>query len=395
MQGPLEGIKVLDFTRVIAGSTCTMYLVDLGAEVIKVEPPQGEVMRYITPIKDGVSGFFVTLNRGKKGITLNLKDERAREIAYELVKKVDIVVENFKPGTMKTLGLDYDTLKEINPSLIYASLSGYGQVGPKSQLPSYDLCIQAMCGLMSMNGYEGKEPLRIGMSITDYLSGMAAALAILGALHYRQNNGNKGQYIDVSMYDCGVSVLENSITRYDMLNEIAVAVGSRHPAASPHNVYKTSDGYIAIITIEDNSWRRLCNVMEKPELADDPRLGKAVQRLKHMDELDEIVESWTKTKKTEEIVDLFTKANLAYGVVQNVKDVIEDEHTKARGMIVEVDQPGLGKVKIPGIPIKYSELSAEVRGPAPTLGQYNKEILCELLGMGEEELEALSKEKVI
>jgi crotonobetainyl-CoA:carnitine CoA-transferase CaiB-like acyl-CoA transferase len=246
----LEGIKVLDFTRVIAGTFCTMYMADLGAEIIKVEIPSfGEVMRVQPPVKNGESGFFVTLNRGKKSIALNLKSEKAKDIIYKLVKKVDVVVENFKPGVMKKLGFDYETLKDINPDVIYGSISGYGQTGPLSDLPSYDLCIQAMCGLMSMNGYPDKPPLRIGNSITDYMSGVLMVVGILGALRHRDNHGDGGQYIDLSMYDAGMTMLENSVSRYDLTGEIGGLIGSHHPSASPHCVYRTADGFVTIIAI--------------------------------------------------------------------------------------------------------------------------------------------------
>ena len=209
MEPPLTGLRVIDFTRVIAGSTCTMYLADLGAEVIKIEMPgYGEVMRYQPPVKNGESGFFITLNRGKKSVTLNLKSKEAEDIVHKLVENADVVVENFKPGVMKDLGFDYESLKKVNPAIIYASISGFGQYGPLSELPSYDLCIQAMCGLMSMNGYPDKPPMRIGNSITDYMSGVLAVVAILSALRVRDSDtseNKEGQYIDISMFDSGKS----------------------------------------------------------------------------------------------------------------------------------------------------------------------------------------------
>jgi len=390
----LKGIRVLDFTRVIAGSTGTMYLADLGAEVIKVEPPEGEVMRYITPIKNGESGFFISLNRGKKGITLDLKREEAVDLIKKLVPKCDVVIENFKPGTMKSLGLSYDDLKVHNPNIIYASVSGYGQTGPWADLPAYDLCVQAMCGLMTMNGFEGIPPLRIGMSVTDYFGGLLAVVGILSALRYRDQGGG-GQYIDVSMFDGGVSLLENAISRYSMHNDIYEAVGSRHPAASPHNVYKTKDGYIAIIQIEDRGWQRLTRAIGKPELGEDPKFAKALDRLKNVDEVDRLMEEWTSARSTEEVVEVFTENNLAYGVCNNAKDIMENEHVKAREMILEVEHPNVGKVHIPGIPIKFSKTKAEIGGGAPTLGQFNKEVFCDIAGLSEEEFNKLVEDKVI
>ncbi|MEM3042993.1 MAG: CoA transferase [Thermoplasmata archaeon] len=384
MSGVLEGLRVLDFTRVIAGAWCTMYLADMGAEVLKVEAPgTGDVMRLQTPVKNGECGFFIIYNRGKKSITLDLKKEEAKEIVRELVKKCDVLVENFSPGTMKELGLGYEELRPLNPGLVYASISGYGQYGPKADLPSYDVCIQAMCGLMSMNGYRGMDPLRIGMSATDFMAGTVAALAIMGALWRRRDTG-RGQYIDVSLYDCGITMLENAVPKYSWTGEVATALGSRHPSAAPHNVYKTADGYIVIITIEDRAFARLCKAMGMPELAEDPRFREVSGRLRNVDELDAIVSSWTGKLRTEDVVRALKAANLAYGVVRNVKEVVEDEHSRARKMIVELRQPRAGPVLVPGCPIHYSESEAGPRGPAPLLGEHTEEILTGLLGYSRE-----------
>ncbi|MEM2869955.1 MAG: CoA transferase [Thermoplasmata archaeon] len=384
MSGVLEGLRVLDFTRVIAGAWCTMYLADMGAEVLKVEAPgTGDVMRLQTPVKNGECGFFIIYNRGKKSITLDLKKEEAKEIVRELVGKCDVLVENFSPGTMKELGLGYEELRPLNPGLVYASISGYGQYGPKADLPSYDVCIQAMCGLMSMNGYRGMDPLRIGMSATDFMAGTVAALAIMGALWRRRDTG-RGQYIDVSLYDCGLTMLENAVPKYSWTGEVATALGSRHPSAAPHNVYKTADGYIVIITIEDRAFARLCKAMGMPELAEDPRFREVSGRLRNVDELDAIVSSWTGKLRTEDVVRALKAANLAYGVVRNVKEVVEDEHSRARKMIVELRQPRAGPVLVPGCPIHYSESEAGPRGPAPLLGEHTEEILTGLLGYSRE-----------
>jgi crotonobetainyl-CoA:carnitine CoA-transferase CaiB-like acyl-CoA transferase len=397
MSGILEGIKVLDFTRVISGPTATQYLADMGAEVIKVEPPKtGDVMRNIAPVKNGQSGFYITLNRGKKGITLDMKDPRGREIALKLAERADVLVENFSPGTMKDLGLDLEAVRERNPKIIYASLSGYGQYGPNSGLVSYDLCIQAMCGLMQMNGYPGMPPCRIGFSVTDYFAGMLIAMGVVAALYKREQTG-KGEFIDVSMFDAGLAVTENAMTRFDMLGEIPSAIGSRHPAASPHNVYKTKDGYIALIVIEDGGWKRLTEAMGKPELQKDPDLAKALNRLKQMDRLDKIVGEWTGAHTTAELIPILNKYRLAYGVVKTAKDLVEDPHAIERGMVVKIYQTGYGPLRIPGNPIKFADDSnkAEVRGPAPLLGEHNKDVICGILGYTENEFMKFIKDGVI
>jgi crotonobetainyl-CoA:carnitine CoA-transferase CaiB-like acyl-CoA transferase len=376
-----------------------MYLADLGAEVIKVEMPgYGEVMRYQPPVKNGESGFFVILNRGKKSITLDLKSKDARDIIYQLVKEVDVVVENFKPGVMKDLGYDYESLKAINPALVYASVSGYGQTGPNSDLPSYDLCIQAECGLMSMNGHPGNNPCRIGNSITDYMSGVLAVVGILSALRVRDSKPEverTGQYIDVSMFDTGMTMLENSIARVDLTDEIPGLIGSRHPSAAPHNIYRTKDSFIAILIIDNHSWKKLTKVMGLEHLGDDPAFATSEARLRNNDRVDEIMEEWTMSKTSAEIAKIFTENGFPSGVVYNVKEVMGSEQAKARDMVVEVDQPQMGKVKIPGCPIKFSETPVSVKKPAPLTGEHTMEILSSMLGITPDEFQKLKENKVV
>jgi len=394
MGGVLEGIRVVDFTRVIAGSYCTMYLSDMGAEVIKVEAPGiGDVMRHQTPQKNGECGFFVIYNRGKKSVTLDLKKEEGKQVIRDLVKISDVLVENYSPGTMKDLGLDYDAMKKINPKIIYASISGYGQFGPKADLPSYDVCIQAMCGMMSMNGYRGQDPLRVGMSATDFMAGTATAVGILGALLKAGKTG-KGQYIDVSLFDCGLTMLENAIPKYTMTGEVATALGSRHPSAAPHNVYKAADGFIVIITIDNKAYGRLCKAMGKPELIEDPRFKEVTGRLKNVDELDGIVNSWTGKLPLTKIIEALKAANLAYGVARNVKDVCEDEHTKARGMLVMLNQPKAGPIGVPGCPLHFSETPNDPLRPAPLLGEHNEEVLTKVLKYPKDKFKDMEKKGV-
>jgi crotonobetainyl-CoA:carnitine CoA-transferase CaiB-like acyl-CoA transferase len=394
MGGVLEGLRVLDFTRVIAGSWCTMYLSDMGAEVLKVESPgTGDVMRLQTPVKNGECGFFIIYNRGKKSITLDLKKEEAKQIVRDLVKSCDVLVENFSPGTMKELGLDYEAMRKVNPKLVYASISGYGQYGPNADLPSYDVCIQAVCGLMSMNGYRGQDPLRIGMSATDFMAGTVTALAIMGALWNIKKTG-KGQYIDISLFDCGLTMLENAVPKYSWTGEVAHALGSRHPSAAPHNVYKTKDGFIVIITIENKAYARLCKAMGMPQLIEDPRFKEVSGRLKNVDELDGIVNSWTGKLPTTKVVDALKAANLAYGVVRNVKENIEDGHSKVRNMMPTVVQPKAGPVTIPGCPINYSETKIEPLRPAPLLGEHTEEIVAKILKYPKEKYAELQKKGV-
>jgi crotonobetainyl-CoA:carnitine CoA-transferase CaiB-like acyl-CoA transferase len=289
-------------------------------------------------------------------------------------------------------------LKKINPGIIYASISGFGQVGPLSDLPSYDLCIQAMCGLMSMNGYPDKPPLRIGNSITDYMSGVLAVVAILSALRVRDSSVEEpkpGQYIDIAMFDAGMTMLENGITRHMITGEVPGLIGSRHPSAAPHNIYKSRDSYVAMLFIDNNSWKRLTKVLGHSALAEDPDFATIEARLKNVDRLDEIVEEWTRGKTSSEIMEIFKNEGFASGTVQNVKEVVESEHVKAREMLATVEQPQLGELKIPGCPIKFSETPAEVKTPAPLTGEHTEDILCNMLGYTQEEYQRLKDNKIV
>lgn len=400
MESVLEGIKVLSFAQVISATSGTRLLADLGADVIKVEPLHGDVMRRITPFKTdsrGIdqSGYYIALSCGKKGIALNLKTEEGRRIAERLALEwADVIVENFSPGVMKGFGLDYETLSEKKPGLVYASLSGYGQYGPDSPRRAYDICIQSESGLTIMNGEENRRPHRIGYSVTDYCAGRDIVIGIMGSLRLRDKTG-KGQHIDVAMYDCGISVTENAIPRCSMNGEIPTAMGSRHPAASPHNLYKTADGFVNIIVIDDRLWARLANAMEMPELVDDPDLARARDRLKHVDRIDELVENWTSKRSTEEVVAKLRENELPYGVLNDIRAVIENPQTVAREMAPEIDQTALGKMRVHGCPIKLSATRSEVRGPAPLLGEHNREVLCGILGYSEEEHAGLLERGII
>ena len=400
MKSVLEGVKVLSFAQVISATSGTRLLADLGAEVIKVEPLHGDVMRRITPFKTdsrGIdqSGYYIALSCGKKGIALNLKDEEGRKIAEKLALEwADVIVENFSPGVMKGFGLDYETLSAKKPELIYTSLSGYGQYGPDSPRRAYDICIQSESGLTIMNGEENRRPHRIGYSVTDYCAGRDIVIGILGSLRLREATG-RGQHVDVAMYDCGVSVTENAIPRWSMNGEMPVALGSRHPAASPHNLYKTTDGFVNIIVIDDRLWAKLTNAMEMPELVNDPDLAKARDRLKHVDRIDEIVEGWTSSHTTAEVVEKLRENELPYGVLNDIRAVIENPQTVAREMAPEIDQTALGKMRVHGCPIKMSVAEAKVRGPAPLLGEHNKDVICGILGYSDDEFAALQENGVI
>ncbi|MEM1855456.1 MAG: CoA transferase [Candidatus Methanomethylicaceae archaeon] len=400
MQRPLEGIRVLSVTQALFGPYCGMLLADLGAEVIKIEKPgTGDMNREWGPFFPGVegpdkSGYYVSIHRNHKSITLNLKTKKGQEILKELVKISDVLIENFRPGTLDSWGIGYEELKKVNPRLIYACGSGFGHSGPYRDWSSYDIIGQAMSGFMDLNGWPDKPPCRAGSSIGDIIAGMFLCIGILAALRYRDITG-KGQKVDVAQMDSMLAVLENAVIRYTLEGKPPTRIGAKHPTITPFDIFKAKDGYVVIAAGNDAIWRRLCNVMGKPELADDPRFATNPLRCKHESELKPIIEEWTKDKTRWEIVNLLLANDVPSAPVYNVAEAVEDPQTKAREMIVEVDQPQYGKVRIVGCPIKFSETPIRVFKPAPLLGQHTEEVLTQLLGYSKEQIEALRKENVI
>lgn len=400
MQRPLEGIRVLSVTGALFGPYCGMLLADLGAEVIKVERPvYGDMNREWGPFFPNVqgpdkSGYFVSIHRNHKGITLNLKNPKAKEILKELVKKSDVLIENFKPGTLDEWGIGYEELKKVNPRLIYACGSGFGHYGPYSQWPSYDIIGQAMGGFMDLNGWPDKPPCRAGSSIGDIIAGMFLCIGILAALRYRDITG-KGQKIDVAQMDSMIAVLENAVIRYTLEGKPPTRIGAKHPTITPFDVFKAKDGYVVIAVGNDAIWKRFCTAIGKPEWIDDPRFATNPLRCKNEPVLKSLIEEWTQDKTRWDIAKLLLSNDIPSAPVYNVAEAVEDPHTKAREMIVEVDQPQYGKVRIAGCPIKFSETPIKVFKPAPLLGQHTEEVLTNLLGYTKDEIEALRREGAI
>ena len=302
MPGPLEDIRILDLSWVLAGPFCTMNLSDLGAEVIKLERPNvGDLARGNAPFIDGESSYFMSINRGKKSVTVDLQTEKGKELFLKLVKKVDVIVENFVPGTMKRLGLDYATVKEYNPRIIYTSLSGFGQSGPHAQNRALDVIIQAAGGLMSITGETDGPPVKPGASIGDLTAGLFTTIGILSALHEREKSG-KGQYIDISMLDCQLSILENAFARYFANGEIPKRLGTRHAVFTPFQAFETKDDYIVIAMVGGarNQWPLFCAIIGHLELMDDEKYQTGASRTEHYDELAPILNEVLKTKTTDE-----------------------------------------------------------------------------------------------
>ena len=392
---PLEGLVVLDMTRVLAGPFAAMMLADMGAEVIKIERPDGgDDTRAYPPFQNGESAYFMSLNRGKKSVTLNLKHERGKEILKALARKCDILIENFKPGTMDKLGVGYDVLSRENPRLIYAASSGFGQTGPYSSRPAYDLIIQGMGGMMSVTGPDEHTPTKVGSSVADIFAGLFATIGVLSAVHSRMKTG-RGQLVDVAMLDSMVAVLENAVSRYLVNGEVPHPIGNKHPSIAPFSTLATSDGAMNVAVGNDDIWRRMCGVLGMEEFERDPRFADNAARVWNFDELKELIEERTKQNTTAHWLAAFERMSVPSGPINDIAHVVNDPQVLARKMIVEMLHPVAGPIKIPGLPIKFSGTPAEVEAPAPLLGEHTDRILSSYLGLSASELDELKKDGVV
>jgi len=387
----LEDVRVLDFSRVFAGPFCTLQLADMGAEVIKVEIPEGgDAIRYDPPrTEGGEGGIFINLNRGKKSITLNLTTEKGRDICKRLVEKVDVVVENYSPRVMTKLGLSYEELCKVNPGLIYASVSGFGHTGPYSARPSYDPIAQAMGGLMSVTGVPGGEPLLVGTAVGDYFPGLYAAVGILGALRHKSRTG-EGQRIDISMQDAiWATTAVTTLPAYFLGNGTPTRQGNRG------QVYRTRDGHVIISVGNLGQWNNFLHVLGREDLIGVEKYGSWNQRAEHIDELTPIIESWTTQRTVADVVQALSDAHLPCSAVPAFEQVVNDPQLHSRDMLTEVEQVISGKVKVPGSPLKLSRTPGAPTSPAPFLGEHNHEVYCGLLGFSEGEMRQLADEGVI
>ena len=383
----LENVTVLDLTRVLAGPYSTVMLAEFGANVIKIEiPGKGDDTRNMPPFKNGESMYFANVNHDKKGITLNLKDEQGKKIFLELVKKADVVVENYRPGVMDKLGLGYDALKEVNERIIYAAVSGFGSYGPYSQRAGYDIIAQAAGGLMSITGTSDGQFTRAGNAMGDVLGGMNLTIGILTALYARTITG-KGQRVDVSLVDSVVSSLETGTQRYFASGEDPVPLGIRYAAAYPYDGFCAKDGMLVIGCGNDKLFTKLCEAMGKTELLEDERYYTNPKRCENFETLRVIVEDWTKNITIDEAVDILTKAGVPASPINTISRLVRDKHiAEAREMFVDLKHPIIGDMKVNGCPVKLLDTKAEIKQPAPSLGQNNKEIYSGFLGYSDEEI---------
>jgi CoA:oxalate CoA-transferase len=372
-----------------------MILRDLGAEVIKIEQPgAGDEARDFGPFKNGFSLYFMSVNRGKKSLTLNLKDPRGKQVFLELVKKSDVVVENFRPGTMKKLGLDYESLKAHHPSLLYAACSGFGQTGPYATRGAYDMIIQGMGGIMSITGEPERPPVRVGASIGDITAALFTTVGILAALRHRDLTG-EGQLIDVGMLDCQVAILENAMARYFATGEVPQPLGTRHPTITPFEAFESADGYVVIAIGNNTLWQKFCEHVNRPDLINDPRFQTNALRAENHDELFPILAEIMRRRITAQWIEGLEAIGVPCGPVNRIDQVAADPQVRAREMIVGVEHDVTGRVEIPGVPIKLSATPGRIDAPAPNLGEHTTEILTSLLGLEAATIQQLQQSGVV
>lgn len=393
-QGLLDGVRVLDLTRVLAGPYCGMMLADMGADVIKIEMPgKGDDARRNAPIVNGESAYYMNLNRNKRGMTLNLKSEDGKKIFRELVKESDIVLENFRPGVMDKLGLGYEDLKKINPAIVYGAVSGFGQYGPYSKRPGYDILGQAMSGLMSTSGWPGGKPTRSGTAISDVMGGISCCVGVLAAYVNRLKTG-EGEMVDVSLVDSMVSALEIINMIYLCTGRIPERIGNRYEAIYPYDSFEASDGMVIIACGNDKLYGVLKSVLQMPEL-DDPKFDANVDRIAHHEELKELIERWTKVRTIDEVVNTLLAAGAPAGPINTIDKVVVDPHIAvAREMFVDLPHPVAGDMKVTGNQLKFTNKKIKIDRPAPLLGQHTEEILKEKLDIDHDEFERLKAEGV-
>jgi CoA:oxalate CoA-transferase len=375
IDGMLSGVTIVDLTRVLAGPYCTMILADLGARVIKVETPGGDDSRHIGPFVGGKSAYFMSLNRGKESIALDLKAGEDRDIFERLLETADVLAENFRPGTMERLGYGWEILHAKYPRLVYAATSGFGTTGPYSPRPAYDIVVQAMGGVMSLTGHPGDPPTRVGTSIGDITAGLFTAIGISSALYGREQSG-EGVMIDVAMLDCQVAILENAIARYASTGEVPGPIGSRHPSITPFEAFATRDGHLVIAVGNDPLFGRFCEVIGRPDLAADPRFATNPLRCDHNAELKPELEAALAARSTADWLQAFEAEGIPCGPIQDVAQVLADPQVAARNMIVTADDPAVGPLRMAGNPIKTSAYAdPTTRPPAPDLDADRARIL--------------------
>lgn len=396
MKAPLNNIRVIEIGNAIAGPLCCTLLGDMGADVIKVEiPGRGDDARKWGELVSGESPYFIQYNRNKKSITLDIKKEEGKRILLMLLDKCDVIVENFRPGTMDRLGLSYKSIRRRNPRIVYCSISGFGQYGPYHKLGGYDAIIQAMSGLMAVNGEEGMPPLRVGVPITDIIAALYAAYSVTLALLVRERTG-KGQHIDVSLYESGICAVAQWITIHSLTKKSIVRFGNRYPLLAPYELFQTKDEPLVIAIGNEEQWKELCTIIGREELVDDPRFRTNSERIKEENrkQLIELISSALKERGVSDWLKLLWEKGIPAGKVNKIEELREDKHLRERGVFVNVKHPVLGYIEIVAPIPKLSETPGSVRMPAPILGEHTEQVLLEL-GISREEIDELRRRNVI
>ncbi len=391
---PLDGLRILDFTRVLAGPLATALLADLGAEVIKVEPPQGDDYRAIGPMRNGESALFTVMNRNKKSLVLDLKQPQAVEIVRDLAQRVDVVVENFRPGVANRLGIGYEQLKACNPRLVYASISGFGQDGPYAGRPAYDVIIQAMSGIMEATGDPDGPPTLVGEAISDVVAGFFASWAILAAVHQTQRTG-QGQQVDVAMFDTTLSFLVTSMSRHLFTGAPARRVGNRHPLSAPFGVYKAKDGYFALAVLNRKLFTALSHAIGQPALGQDNTLASDEQRSASEPELRAAIEAWAADYGVDEVVAIIEQAGVPVAPIWNIAQALESPQAVARNLLQPVDDERLPGLRLPVQPVRFGGSAPSLPARAPALGEHTEDLLGTLLGLSLDKLSELKDAGVL
>lgn len=388
--GALDGIRVVDLSRFIAGPYCAMLLGDMGADVVKVEPPgRGENSRGYAPFVEGESLYTMVFNRNKRSLTLDLRSEPGREVLRRLLAQADVLVENFVPGTLEKMGIGPATLRELNPRLIVTRISGFGQDGPLSRKPCFDVIAQTMSGLMDITGEADGRPTMAGTYVVDYATGLYATIGTLGALQARHRTG-KGQVVDVTLLDSAMSMLMTAIPEQKIFGRTMQRRGNRDRYAAPANTFPTRDSeWVHLVVAGDPAFTSLANVMARPDLADDPRFRANEQRMQNVEVLEEIVTAWTQSLSAVELLEKLQQAGIPCAKVASVADLVEHPHLAHRNQIIEMEHPRAGKVPMQGFAVGFDESPMRLRHPSPTLGQHTGDVLREWLGMTPGEVEQL------
>ncbi len=396
-QKPLEGVRVLDLTRVLAGPFCTMTLADMGADVIKIElPGRGDDSRGYPPMIPGTedSGYFWRANRGKRSVTIDLRKPEGAAILLELARNADVVVENFAPGAMARFGVDYTALRASNSRIILCSISGFGQTGPMASAPAYDIVAQALSGMMSITGPTSGEPVRCGVSIGDLTAALYGVIAILAAVRTRERTG-VGDHLDIALLDCQVALLEDALSRFSVTHKVPGPLGTRHPSITPFQQFHATDGYFVVGVGNEQLWHRFCDAIDRPELRDDPRFASNNLRTQHHAELEGILQAHLAAQPRDHWLGRLTAAKVPAAPVANIEEVTRNPHLAARGMILHAEHPSFAGLMVPGSPLKSVGENSALNTRAPSLGEHTDEVLGGLLGYDLDRLTRLRASGII